>query len=156
MPAPTSTRTSSRCDARELVDTEGTWWADDRLFRFHHALIRDAAYRRVLKEVHADLHERYAEWLEGSGVSSAADQDETLGWHFEQAYQFRVELGGPHTEDTMRLAVRAASHLADAAKRALDRDDTASAASLLGHALPLDAAPPTPVGQPSYATTARR
>ena len=91
---------------RELVDAESTWWANDRLYRFHHALIRDAAYRRILKEVRADLHARYSTWLE-SVAELVSEQDEALGWHLEQAHGFRVELGQLYDEETGRLAERA-------------------------------------------------
>ena len=121
---------------RELVDAESTWWANDRLYRFHHALIRDAAYRRVLKEVRADLHARYSTWLE-TVAEAVSEQDEALGWHLEQAHGFRVELGQLYDEETGRLAERASTHLANAARRAFDRDDVSSAASLLGRALSL-------------------
>ena len=33
-------------------------------FRFRHVLIRDAAYERIPKELRAELHERFADWLE--------------------------------------------------------------------------------------------
>ena len=122
---------------RELVDAEGMGWADDRMFRFHHALIRDAAYRRVLKEVRADLHERYSQWLVANVGTATAEHDEALGYHLEQAHQFRVELGEGDSDRTRGLAERAAGHLVAAANRALDRDDVASAASLLGRALAL-------------------
>ena len=39
-------------------------WLDEDVFRFHHVLIRDAAYRRLLKEARAELHERFAAWLD--------------------------------------------------------------------------------------------
>src|SRR5439155_21656043 len=33
-------------------------------FRFHHLLLRDAAYEVLAKSVRADLHQRFADWLE--------------------------------------------------------------------------------------------
>ena len=45
---------------REVIDPTGTYWGDEPLFRFHHVLIRDAAYRRLLKGKRAELHERTA------------------------------------------------------------------------------------------------
>ena len=36
-------------------------------FRFHHLLLRDAAYDALPKSVRADLHERFAGWLEQHG-----------------------------------------------------------------------------------------
>src|SRR5439155_1607137 len=36
-------------------------------FQFRHALIRDAAYQSISKDLRADLHERFAGWLDGRG-----------------------------------------------------------------------------------------
>ena len=41
---------------KELVDITGNYWGDEPLLRFHHVLIRDAAYRRLLKQRRAELH----------------------------------------------------------------------------------------------------
>ena len=40
----------------------------DEAFRFRHLLIRDAAYERLPKATRAELHERYAHWLEDTAV----------------------------------------------------------------------------------------
>ncbi|MEA3055520.1 MAG: hypothetical protein QOD30_952, partial [Actinomycetota bacterium] len=119
---------------RSLVDPEGTWWIDERLFRFHHVLIRDAAYRRVLKETRAAQHERYADWLAAKAADATAEHDEVLGFHLEQALAYRRELGEPMDAAIVDRAVR---HLSSAGRRALDSDDLANAASLLGRALAL-------------------
>ena len=37
---------------------------DDPAFRFHHILVRDAAYQSLLKRARATLHERFIEWAE--------------------------------------------------------------------------------------------
>jgi class 3 adenylate cyclase len=47
----------------DMVEPEGTYWIDEPVYRFHHALIRDAAYHLLLKELRAELHERFADWL---------------------------------------------------------------------------------------------
>ncbi|HKO26991.1 MAG TPA: adenylate/guanylate cyclase domain-containing protein, partial [Solirubrobacteraceae bacterium] len=49
---------------KELVEPEGIYWIDEPVYRFHHVMIRDAAYRSLLKEARAVLHERFADWLE--------------------------------------------------------------------------------------------
>ena len=41
-------------------------------YRFRHSLIRDAAYRSLSKELRAELHERFADWLEQGDESAAA------------------------------------------------------------------------------------
>jgi len=101
-------------------------------FRFRHALIRDAAYERVPKELRADLHERAGGWLNGRGEEFA----EIVGYHFEQSYRCLAELG-PDTERGRRLAEEAAEHLAAAGRRAFARSDLAAAASLLERAAAL-------------------
>ena len=49
----------------------------DRTFAFRHALIREAAYAALPKQVRADLHERYFDWLEtqprGTGARRRRD-----------------------------------------------------------------------------------
>ncbi len=59
-------------------------------FRFRHVLIRDAAYERIPKERRAELHERFADWLEPRGP----EFEEIVGYHLEQAYR-SVEALGP-------------------------------------------------------------
>ena len=130
----TSTPISTRSGGSELVDAESSWWASDRLYRFHHALIRDAAYRRVLKEVRADLHARYST---GSrhGCGSVSEQDEALGWHLEQAHGFRASSASSTTRRPAGSPNAPAPISRRGQARAFDRDDVASAASLLGRAL---------------------
>src|SRR5262249_1540647 len=103
------------------------------VLRCRHALIRDAAYRRLLKETRAELHGRFAGWLE-SRVGEAGEHDEIVGWHLEQAHQLLLELG-PIDDAGRAFGERAAHYLAAAGRRALARDDVAPAASLLGRAL---------------------
>ena len=47
-------------------------------FRFRHLLIRDAAYDALPKAARADLHTRFADWLEGHGTA-VVELDELLG-----------------------------------------------------------------------------
>ncbi|HEX6681134.1 MAG TPA: adenylate/guanylate cyclase domain-containing protein, partial [Gaiellaceae bacterium] len=111
---------------KELLVPETSAGQDD-VFRFGHILIRDAAYDAVPKKVRAQLHEELASWLEkGDGPAP----DEIVGYHLEQAYFARSELGLPD-EDLQRLAGRAAGVLAAAGGRALSRDDVPAGISLL-------------------------
>ncbi len=107
---------------KELVRPERSPIAGDDGFRFRHALIRDAAYAGIPKQVRADLHERFANWLEARG-----GEDELVGYHLEQAAQYRAELGAPNEA----LSERAGATLAAAGRRAFSRDDARAAANLL-------------------------
>jgi class 3 adenylate cyclase len=125
----------------ELVEPDTGWLLGEPVLRFHHVLIRDAAYRRLLKNTRAELHARFADWLEAR-VGDAVEHDETIGWHLEQAHQHLRELG-PIDAQGRVVGERAARRLASAGRRALARDDLPLAASLLGRALDrLDPADP--------------
>jgi class 3 adenylate cyclase/ketosteroid isomerase-like protein/tetratricopeptide (TPR) repeat protein len=119
---------------KELVEPAGTYWIDEPVFHFHHALIRDAAYRRLLKESRAELHERVANWLEGKTGGLLGEHAELVGYHLEQAHESRRQLG-PLDDRARALGERAAVMLRTAATGALDLDDLASAATLSGRAL---------------------
>lgn len=110
----------------EFAQPSGTYIGDEPVWRFHHVLIRDVAYRRLLKSDRAKLHERLAEWVEGGGPSVAFDTDEMVARHLEAAYNYRVELG-THDERTSELALRSARSYLASARRALDRDELVSA-----------------------------
>src|SRR5262249_34749251 len=127
----------------ELIEPDTTWFLGEPALRFHHGLIRDAAYRRVLKRTRAELHARVAEWIEAR-VGEALEHDETIGWHLEQAHRHLGELG-PIDAEGRALGDRAARYLVAAGRRALGRDDVVVAADLLGRAMArLDAAAPAP------------
>jgi class 3 adenylate cyclase/tetratricopeptide (TPR) repeat protein len=99
-------------------------------FRFRHQLVRDAAYAGMAKELRAELHERFAVWLEGE----RSEFDEIVGYHLEQAFRYRNELG-PLDDHGRELGARAGGRLAAAGQRALARADLPAAAGLLERAL---------------------
>ena len=109
-------------------------------YRFRHLLIRDAAYDTMPKQHRADLHERYASWVEGSAAAGTPEQQEIVGFHLERAFLYRVELG--LAADPL-LARRAAELLAEAGRRASLRFDFATSAKLLERAAAL-----LPLGDP--------
>jgi class 3 adenylate cyclase len=117
----------------ELIEPDTGWFLGEPALRFHHLLIRDAAYRRLLKNTRAELHERLADWIAGR-VGETVEHDEMLGWHLEQAHRHLAELG-PLDANGRALGERASRHLAAAGRRALARDDVPLAASLLGRAI---------------------
>ena len=98
-------------------------------FRFRHMMIRDAAYERIPKELRAELHERFANWLEGRGE----EFDEIIGYHLEQAHRCLTELGRAG-ERSSALAERAAELLEASGRRAYARADSQAAETLLERA----------------------
>lgn len=119
---------------RELVEATGSYWGDDPVHRFHHVLIRDAVYRRLLKENRAELHERIGAWMADASTEVLGDHEAAIGHHFEQAFHYRADLGDDDT-DLHALGDRAAQLLSDAATVALRDDDTVAAAGLARRAL---------------------
>jgi len=117
---------------RNLVRPNPADLAGEDGFRFVHVLVHDAVYGSIPKELRAQLHERFAAWLDGRGTT-LAELDELLGYHLEQAARYRQELGQPDDG----LAERAGERLMAAGRRALWRGDDGAAASLLGRALEL-------------------
>jgi len=105
--------------------------ADDA-FRFRHQLIRDAAYDGMPKELRADLHERFGNWLE----TNRSEYDEIVGYHFEQAFRLREQLG-PVDDSGRALAAHAGKVLGAAGHRAFERGDTPAAIGLLARATEL-------------------
>jgi class 3 adenylate cyclase/tetratricopeptide (TPR) repeat protein len=110
---------------RELVEPAVSSIPGQDGFRFRHVLIRDAAYAGIPKRTRADLHERFAAWLE------LRDTPEELhGYHLEQSYRYRDELGS--LDDHARsLGERAGELLTAAGCQASARDDIPAAVNLL-------------------------
>ena len=119
---------------RDLIRPDASDVPGEDAFRFHHGLLRDAAYQMLPKEARADLHERFADWLDGR--SGMAELDEFVGYHLEQAHAYRSELG-PSDERSTALAARAADRLSAAAARAFDRADSPAAENLARRAVVL-------------------
>ena len=77
---------------KEFVRPDTPQLAGTDAFRFRHLLIRDAAYHGMAKAERADLHERFADWLD-EHAGDLAERDELVGYHLEQAVRYRRELG---------------------------------------------------------------
>ena len=116
---------------KELIRPDRAEFAGEDAFRFRHLLIRDAAYHAMPKEQRADLHERFAAWLEPAAGERVAEYEEILAYHLEQAYRYRMELGPPD-ERARTLARGATVRLLSSAERADERGDFATARLLLG------------------------
>jgi tetratricopeptide (TPR) repeat protein len=120
-----------------LVHEAPSSLGQDAAFRFRHVLIRDAAYRGLPKKVRADLHERFARWLDGAAGERRTELEEVLGHHLESAFRLAAELG-PVDAQRQALAGEAARHLAAAGRRAADRGDMPAAAKLLARSVALN------------------
>jgi class 3 adenylate cyclase/tetratricopeptide (TPR) repeat protein len=118
---------------KDLIRPEHSSFAGEDAFRFHHILIQEAAYRGTPKEIRADLHERFASWIERSAGERAEELEEVIGYHLEQAHRYRVELGATGAQSA-ELGLRGARILAAAGRRAFARGDMSGAADLLGRA----------------------
>ncbi len=101
------------------------------LFRFHHVLVRDVAYRGIPKAERAELHE-----LAGKGLDHRDGAEELVGYHFEQAYRYLTELQreDEHAHD---LAAAGSERLGRAGIRAWKRADAPAAVNLLARAVDL-------------------
>jgi class 3 adenylate cyclase/tetratricopeptide (TPR) repeat protein len=115
---------------KDLVRPDKSELPGEDAFRFRHLLIRDAAYDALPKSVRADLHERFALWLEEFGAD-LSELDEILGYHFEQACLYRARVG---LDIRPELVKKAVERLATAGRRALRRGDPNAAANLLSRA----------------------
>ena len=103
--APDETQVTPRLAAlvrKELIRPDRPQLAGEDGFRFRHLLIRDAAYDALPKATRAELHERFATWLEEHGAE-VVELDEILGYHLEQACSYRAELGLP-ADDALAAA----------------------------------------------------
>jgi DNA-binding SARP family transcriptional activator/tetratricopeptide (TPR) repeat protein len=106
-------------------------------YRFRHILVREAAYRRLPKTDRADLHERYASWLESlPDLNASGGRAELLGYHLERAHAYRLQVG-PGDPHLVLLAQRAAAHLTTAGTEAFARTDFRAADQLLLRAMAL-------------------
>lgn len=118
---------------RDLIRPVVSQVPGDDGFRFRHLLIRDAAYAGLSKAARAELHERLALWLE-ERASELVEVDEIIGYHLEQAWRYRQELGLPESE---ALTEGARKRLATGGRRALVRQDYSAALNLLERAVAL-------------------
>jgi class 3 adenylate cyclase/tetratricopeptide (TPR) repeat protein len=111
---------------------------EEAIYRFGHQIIRDTAYGGLLKRVRAALHERFVVWAERVNRERGRETEfeEILGYHLEQAYRYRTEIGVIDAE-ARSVGERAAEKLASAGRRAFERGDMPAASSLLRRAIDL-------------------
>ena len=121
---------------KELLRPDRAAFSGDEAYRFRHLLIRDAAYEAMPKQARAEMHVRFADWLEAAAGERRAEYEEILGHHLDQALRYRRELALVGA-DGDGLAQRAAELLGQAGMRAADRGDLTAAKPLLERALDL-------------------
>jgi class 3 adenylate cyclase/tetratricopeptide (TPR) repeat protein len=126
------TRLATLAD-KQLVQPDLSHSLEEEAFRFHHILIRDTAYEGILKRARATFHEQFVEWADSVNREGATEYEEILGYHLEQAYRYRSDLG-PIDDHGRALAADAATRLGSAGRRAFARGDMPAAANLLGRA----------------------
>jgi DNA-binding SARP family transcriptional activator len=103
---------------------------------FRHILIQEAAYRAIPKSLRAELHHRFADYLEYVFWEPATQRPEILGYHLEQSVRYLSELR-PAEAQSSPLSRRAAIHLENAGRAAHDRGDALGAMNLLARAATL-------------------
>jgi tetratricopeptide (TPR) repeat protein len=128
---------------KELIRPHRAEFAGERAFRFRHLMIRDAAYDSIPKSTRAELHELFGRWLDQRTGEKASGYEEIVGYHLEQAYRYRSELGAADSA-TQALAREAAERLGGAGSRAFVRRDAQAAVSLMSRAAAL-----LPAGDPA-------
>ncbi|MDX6504189.1 MAG: hypothetical protein QOE29_1314, partial [Gaiellaceae bacterium] len=131
--------------SKEFVRETRSSFDGETAFRFRHLLVRDVAYRSAPKRRRAELHVRFSGWLETKLGDRLLELAEIVGYHLEQAWRLRSDLG-PLDEDTIEVGGKASELLAGAARRALARADGASALNLFTRASELAATPQLKLG----------
>ena len=121
---------------KELIREQASMFAGQEAFGFVHILIKDAAYHGLLRRARAELHERFVDWIERVMPERAMEYEEIRGYHLEQAYLIRIQLG-PVDDHAAGLGLRGAQYLSSAGHRALGRGDLHAAANLLRRAAAL-------------------
>ena len=140
---------------KELVRPAGTDLPGEDAFRFLHVLLRDTAYAAIPKARRAELHERFARWLDKRAEAVGTDEDEFVGHHLEQAVRLRRALG-PASAGLVGLAESAADRLAIAGRRLLVADPMSAASLYERAAALLDPLSPEAVDHLRRAAAARQ
>ncbi len=123
----------SSLERKELIQSEGTTLTGEAGFAFRHALVRDAAYESLTKQARAELHERFANWMEDDQRERVGELEALLGYHLEQAHHYRVELA-PLDTRSRALGQRASRRLGSAGRRAARAREDVDAVNLLSRA----------------------
>jgi DNA-binding SARP family transcriptional activator len=117
---------------KQLIRVDRSELPGEDAFRFTHALVREAAYEGLSKQLRAELHERLGRWLDERPEAP----EEIVAYHLEQAYRHRTGLGQAGAAER-ELGDEAATRLESAASAALARGDSRAGAGLLERAVAL-------------------
>jgi predicted ATPase/class 3 adenylate cyclase len=121
---------------KDFVTPHESEFAGQESYAFIHGMIRDATYHALLKRARAELHEGFVDWAERVAPERVMEYEEILGYHLEQAFLIRVQLG-PLDDHGNQIGLRGNRYLSSAGHRALARADMPAAASLLQRAAAL-------------------
>jgi class 3 adenylate cyclase len=108
--------------------------AGDSEWVFEHALIRDVAYRTIVRRLRAEKHHRAAEWM-SSLSGDRRDRTDAIAFHYMTAFENAHASG----TSTAELRHEALSALRAAAERAVSIHSHAEAARLWRQAVDLSA-----------------
>lgn len=117
---------------RQLIHPERSSLPGDDAFGFGHLLIRDVTYAGISKATRADLHERFADWLESKGST----YEEIIAYHLEKAVRLNEQVQIPDAR-AVTLARRAAELLSQSGSRAFTRGDLSATKNLFERAAAL-------------------
>ena len=112
---------------KELIRPDRAEFAGEDAFRFRHLLIRDAAYQAMPKEQRAELHERFADWLDGGRAASGWPSTRRSSRTTSSRRTGTGRSSAPRTSRARESRRRAAEHLYASAVRADERGDLIAA-----------------------------
>jgi class 3 adenylate cyclase/tetratricopeptide (TPR) repeat protein len=121
---------------KDLIGPDRALFPGDDAFRFRNMVVRDVAYESTPKQLRAELHERFADWLARVASSDVQELDEIVAYHLDRAHGYLEELG-PANEHARGLGERAAELYARTGRAALARGDIGAARQLLQRAAAL-------------------
>ncbi len=127
---------------KEFVRPDRPALAGEDAFRFRHLLLRDAAYDAIPKAERAELHERFADWLDEHGRRARRARRAASATTSSRPTATAQELGRID-EHARGLARRAGERLGAAGERAVVREDFRAGRNLLERAADLSARRPT-------------
>jgi len=108
--------------------------AGSKQYVFVHALVRDGAYGQIPRAARADVHRRFADWIEMLPADRADDRTEILAHHLLEAIAYSRAVG----LDDAVLVPRAARALRESGDRAWSIGAIAAALGFYGRLRELD------------------